>query len=116
MHSLIHLPQCVADLGPLWVYSCLLFEDANGTLLELFNGTQNVEMQIKSSINIVQSMPSLLSSVTGSKYKDFVERLQPNTRKWKGVSESIFKQYSTCDITLSQAVYSKLVSEMDFLL
>ena len=117
MHSLIHLPQCVADLGPLWVYSCFPFEDANGTLLELFHGTQNVEMQIISSINIVQSMPNLLSSVTGSKYKDFVERLQPNTRQWKGVSESILTSVPLgkgCDITLSQAVYAKLVSEIGF--
>ena len=84
MHSLIHLPQCVADLGSLRVYSCFSFEDANGTLLELFRGAQNVEMQIISRINIAQSMQSLLSSVTGSKYKDFVERRQPNTRQWKG--------------------------------
>ena len=119
MHSIIHLPQCVADLGPVWAYSCFPFEDANGTLLELFHGTQNVEMQIISGINKVQSKPSLLSSVTGSKYKDFVERLQPNTRQWKRVSESKSILTSVrfgkgCDITLSQAVYSKLVSAIGF--
>lgn len=117
MHSLIHLPQCVEDLGPLWVYSCFPFEDANGTLLELFHGTQNVEMQIISSINIVQNMPKLISSVTGSKHREFVERLQHNSRPCKaapGSTAGYVPIGSGCKVTLTQDIYSKLVSEISF--
>jgi hypothetical protein len=52
MHSLMHLPKCVEDLGPLWVYSCFPFENVNGHLMELFHGTQNVEQQILNSVNV----------------------------------------------------------------
>jgi hypothetical protein len=34
MHSLMHLPKCVEDLGTLWVYSCFPFENVNGHLME----------------------------------------------------------------------------------
>jgi hypothetical protein len=46
MRGLLHLPQCVRDMGPLWITSCFSFESANGDLRNLFHGTQNVECQI----------------------------------------------------------------------
>lgn len=46
VHNLLHLPRVVEKLGPLWAHSCFPFENANGTLLKLFHGTQSVEKQV----------------------------------------------------------------------
>ena len=47
LHSLMHLPDCVRNLGPLWSHSCFAFESANGELLKLFSGSTGIEKQVK---------------------------------------------------------------------
>jgi len=47
LHSLMHLPDCVRNLGPLWSHSCFAFESANGELLKLFSGSTGVEKHVK---------------------------------------------------------------------
>ena len=47
VHGLLHLSDTVRRLGPLWAHSCFPFEAANGLILKLFHGTQNVEKQVK---------------------------------------------------------------------
>ena len=51
VHLLLHLTECVRELGPLWVYSCFHFESQNGILKSLVHGTQHVEKQIISSFS-----------------------------------------------------------------
>ena len=46
VNQLLRLAEMVRDLGPIWVYSCFSFEDANRKLMKQFNGTQNVDWQI----------------------------------------------------------------------
>ena len=46
VHQLLHLPEVVRDLGPLWSNSCFPFEDYNGDLRDLFHGTKNVDGQV----------------------------------------------------------------------
>ena len=46
VHLLLHLPNTVHQLGPLWVYSCFYFEGENGTLKSLVHGTQHTEKQV----------------------------------------------------------------------
>lgn len=46
VHGLLHLPEAVRNLGPLWAHSCFGFESANGDLLKLFHGSQGVEKQV----------------------------------------------------------------------
>ena len=40
IHNLLHLPQSVRELGPLWTHSCFHFEDKNGYILKMIHGTQ----------------------------------------------------------------------------
>lgn len=47
VHYLLHLPQSVLHLGPLWSHSCFPFEVANGDLLKLFHGSQGIEKQVE---------------------------------------------------------------------
>ena len=46
VHRLLHLPEIVKDLGPLWAHSCFPYEAANGQILKLFHGFQGVEKQV----------------------------------------------------------------------
>lgn len=46
VHGLLHLPDVVTKLGPLWAHSCFPFEAANGKLLKMFHGSQAVEKQV----------------------------------------------------------------------
>lgn len=46
VHGLLHLPEDVRDLGPLWSHSCFPFESGNGELLRLFHGSQSVNKQV----------------------------------------------------------------------
>ena len=42
VHQLLHLPEVVHDVGPLWSNSCYPF----GDLRDLFHGTKNVDGQV----------------------------------------------------------------------
>ena len=53
VHQLLHLRDCVEDLGPLWSHSCFFFEDLNGDFRDLFHGTQNIDGQVHVIIIIV---------------------------------------------------------------
>ena len=46
VHGLLHLPQSVRDLGPLWSHSCFPFENANGEILKFFHGSQALQKQV----------------------------------------------------------------------
>lgn len=48
VHLLDHIPECVDNCGPLWAYSNFHFEDNNGYLSSMVQGTNNVEKQILS--------------------------------------------------------------------
>ena len=49
VHNLLHLADCIRELGPLWAYSCSHFESQNGALKSLVHGTQQVAKQIMAS-------------------------------------------------------------------
>ena len=46
VHTLLHLPETVKNLGPLWAHSCFSFEATNGDLLHFFHGSQGIEKQV----------------------------------------------------------------------
>ena len=46
VHLLIHLAESVREWGSLWANSAFIYEDSNGKLLNMYNGTQYVPMQI----------------------------------------------------------------------
>ena len=46
LHQLLHCTDCVSRWGPLWVYSAYDFENLNGKLLQMYNGTRFVDLQI----------------------------------------------------------------------
>ena len=59
MHSLLHYADSVEDLGPLFLFSCFWYEDFNGELRNMFNGTRGVNFQVLTTIVISQKVPIL---------------------------------------------------------
>ncbi|KAK0176931.1 hypothetical protein PV328_001029 [Microctonus aethiopoides] len=43
IHQLLHLPTCVRNNGPLWVYTCYKYENLNGELLKLIHGSRHID-------------------------------------------------------------------------
>lgn len=68
VHQLIHLPDEVINLGPLWVYSCFFLENFNGKINKFFHGTQCVALQICSAASMFMQIPI------------FKRRLQPDSQ------------------------------------
>ncbi|XP_067649897.1 uncharacterized protein [Haliotis asinina] len=84
VHQLLHLPDNVLNLGPLWCFSCFPFEDANGFLLKLFNGTQHIDKQIAHAVAVIQKMPELIPAIEkNSVAYDLYCRLKSKS-KYKG--------------------------------
>ena len=46
LHGLMHLPEVVRNLRPLWANSCFPFEAANGDILQFFHGSTGIEKQV----------------------------------------------------------------------
>lgn len=59
IHALLHLPQKVKDLGPLWAHSCFFYEDLNGDLRQLLHGTVNASKQILRAVCRQQAFPKV---------------------------------------------------------
>ena len=59
IHHLLHLPDQVRNLGPLYTQSCFPFENKNGLILKMIKGTQNIDQQIVSDVSFIQKLPEL---------------------------------------------------------
>lgn len=81
VHSLLHLPDVVRDLGPLYCYSLFGFEDLNGNLLKLVHGTQQTQMQIVNAVSVLQKLPEMAFTCLEeeSEAHDFYCRLSKNS-------------------------------------
>ena len=59
IHLLQHLATSVREWGPLWGTSNFMFENSNGFLLDLFNGTQGISVQICNTFALYRNLPIL---------------------------------------------------------
>ena len=76
VHCLLHLHDCVQNIGPLWSCSCFWYEDYNGYLRTLFHGTNKVELQIAFSVCVQQKIPELVTLLQhGSACKEFYDHM-----------------------------------------
>ena len=84
-HLLLHLPDNVRQLGPLWAYSCFPFEDANGFLLKLVKGTQSVHSQLVDTMSIMHGIPYLEKTVVkdGSEVHHLLTKMKTSDSKRK---------------------------------
>ena len=46
VHLLSHIADTVRNWGPLWAYSCFIYETMNGHLKKMFHGTKDMTKQV----------------------------------------------------------------------
>ena len=83
LHQLLHCTDCVSRWGPLWVYSAYDFENLNGKLLQMYNGTRFVDLQIVKKFLKIQLLKSELvqhmdNSNFYSKFGKLIRRILGN--------------------------------------
>lgn len=71
IHQLLHLPDCVRRLGPLWTFSCFEYENINGQLLKLVHGTGHIATQIARSHDRCIKMIRLMDPLPEGPIRDF---------------------------------------------
>lgn len=80
IHQLLHLPDCVLNLGPLWAYTCYEYEDLNGQLLKLIHGTTHIDTQIAHSQYQFIKMIKLVEALPDGDIRDFCLRKKKQVR------------------------------------
>ncbi|XP_061191434.1 uncharacterized protein LOC133199606 isoform X2 [Saccostrea echinata] len=81
IHQLLHLADNVRFLGPLFTHSCFSFEDKNGCLLKMIQGTQHIDSQIVTGVSFLQKLPELKqkyvkNTVEGSKLEKLFNSIE----------------------------------------
>lgn len=71
VRQLLHLAECVRNLGPLWAYSCYEYENINGELLKLIHGTWHIDTQIANSQSQFIKMIRLIEELPEGKIRHF---------------------------------------------
>jgi hypothetical protein len=84
-HQLLHAAECVRNWGPLWAYLAFQFEGYNGTLLNLFNGSQKIETEIANRLNSMSSSIQFARSLKKTPAVDYFLNLFSNKRTRKNV-------------------------------
>jgi hypothetical protein len=87
VHILLHLPDAVADWGPLWSQSAFAYEDAIGKLKRLYHGTQRIPKQIFKYFSVSRSLKAFSPLLFNSSH-DVVQ---------------LFKQFSSSHCFVSDA-------------
>lgn len=90
IHQLLHLPDCVKRLGPLWAFSCFEYENINGQLLKLIHGTGHIDTQITKSHDRYIKMVRLIDEVPEGPIRDFCVHRKKQVKIIEKVSESSF--------------------------
>lgn len=117
VHCLLHLSECVRNIGPLWACSCFWFEDYNGDLRKLFHGSQKVELQIAFSVCVQQKISELVNLLPfGSACKEFYEHIAWGRHSLKckreRVSNSVFALGVMSPAALSAALTGFLENKL----
>ncbi|XP_042147633.1 uncharacterized protein LOC121836703 [Ixodes scapularis] len=61
VHQLLHLPNSVRQLGPLWAQSAFVFEGGNGKLVKLVSAARGLPDQIVERVVMMQQLECLLA-------------------------------------------------------
>lgn len=81
VHCLIHLPDVVLLIGPLWVASCFGFENLNGQLCRLVHGTRFAGLQIQSNLGLLRNMTSVINTIHNKTVKAFCMNAMSHGRR-----------------------------------
>ena len=107
VHLLLHLPDTVRELGPVWVYSYFHFEGLNGILKNLAHGTQQVDKQLITSYSYIKQFPAVANEYI--QLSSFLEAFKHIYYQHKQRSNQI--KFSKDAYLLGKPVRSKLTED-----
>ena len=77
---MLHVPEKVNHLGPLWANNCFYYEDYNGDLSQIFHGSQSIAFQILTAVTVQLKIPNAERTFnTESKGFSFFQKLVMNS-------------------------------------
>lgn len=78
LHHLLHIPDIVRELRPLWVTLCYPFEGLTGLLKKLIHRMRFVQLQISSAVTLFINITreKFITFLPGSKIVSFCKRLE----------------------------------------
>ncbi|XP_057321287.1 uncharacterized protein LOC130665052 [Microplitis mediator] len=99
IHLILHLPQSVLTLGPLWANDCFGYEDLNGQYLNAINGTRHIDSQIIRSHNQQLKLHRFFDQLPEGKIKDFCFKRKQNSKICEQLQEGCYTigTYKTYD-------------------
>lgn len=93
VHSLLHLPQKVMDMGPLWAHCGYPFESYNGKVQKMFHGPKGVILQI----------------CRNQRTREAIDKIKKNVRfrscKIKNIFKLLCGKKTTCSIKSKKVRY-----------
>lgn len=103
IHQLLHLPDKVYQLGPLWVHSCFQYEDLNGKFVKLVHGTWHLDTQIAKKHEQIVAMVRHVERLPDGQIRNFCLSKKRQVK----ILENIFPQ------TYSVGTYKTLIAVPD---
>lgn len=90
VHQLLHLPQCVRDMGPLCDHLCYRYEDLNGQFLKSIHGTRHIDTQITRAHTQYVAMKRKLDELPEGSVKDFCLRKKQQVKLCEQLAENCY--------------------------
>ena len=111
VHQLLHLPDIVERLGPLWVYSCFEYENLNGELLRLVHGTCHIDTQIARSQHQFIRMIKFIEALPDGPIRNFCQKRKRQVKIIENVfphcySVGIYKHVRDLPEMIQTAIYN----------
>ncbi|XP_071478605.1 uncharacterized protein [Diadema antillarum] len=106
VHQVLHLVNTVLKTGPLFANNCFVFEDLNGYIVSQIHGTQGIDTQIISTINLIQAIPILkekyeAADEEASAFIESISRHHMYHKCWNFIQTGFFRIDQLKDYVLS---------------
>ncbi|CAG5075370.1 Protein of unknown function [Cotesia congregata] len=90
IHLLIHLPDSVKNLGPLWAHTCYESEDLNGQLLKLLHGTWHIDSQLTRSQSQFITMARFIELSANENVRNFCQNKKVHSKILDQISDNYY--------------------------
>lgn len=87
IHSLLHLPNCVKEQGPLWAHTCYEYEDMNGRMLNLVHGTKYIGSQVAHGHQHLLRMVKDVEQIENENLRNFCLNKKQQSKILEKISE-----------------------------
>lgn len=125
VHTLLHIVECVRNMGPLWAYSMFVFESFNGRLKKYGQNSSNVINQIveKMYIQSIQTNKIIPKNVKIEQLGDRIPKANVGIREIATIQKicdinkcQFYATFDRCNIKFTSKIYKKARNTIDYFL